>query len=165
MADRGAWQLTGPVAVAAAEVPAPKKAKGDPPHRPPVVVPIATAEDREAVDRIRFGVARLDQPEADAVEDLRYHAIAPHAELTVVPGRIRQTMNRVLPTELAFHVRILRRWLARRFTGVSRKYLPNYLAQYAYTEDRGRNPDRMFQWLVRRVAQEPWRRDLALPAP
>lgn len=163
LAARGAWLLTRAVSMAVAEVPAPKPAKGDPPDRPPVVVPVAAAADRTAKDLVRFGIARLDQPDAEALEDLRYHDIAPDAELTVIPGRVRYPTNR-LTLELDTTLKHLLRWLWSRFTGVSRKYMANYLAHNAYVEERRHDPG-LFGRIVRRVATEPWRRELALATP
>jgi hypothetical protein len=50
------------------------------------------------------------------------------------------------------------RWVRYRFTGVSRRYLGNYLAQYVYEANRrAERGDRMFDHVARRTMQERFR--------
>lgn len=47
----------------------------------------------------------------------------------------------------------LKTWLRGRFHGVSRRYLPAYLAEFAYRFNRRRSPPSLFGWVVRRLMQ------------
>jgi hypothetical protein len=50
------------------------------------------------------------------------------------------------------------RWVRSRFTGVSRRYLGNYLAQFVYEANRiAQGPRRMLDWVARRAMQEQFR--------
>ena len=60
------------------------------------------------------------------------------------------TFRPVLP---AVHLLIsnLKTWLRGRFHGVSRKYLPAYLAEFVYRFNRRRAPPNLFGWVARRL--------------
>ncbi len=60
------------------------------------------------------------------------------------------TFRLVLP---AVHLLIsnLKTWLRGRFHGVSRKYLPAYLAEFMYRFNRRREPPDLFGWVARRL--------------
>jgi transposase-like protein len=45
----------------------------------------------------------------------------------------------------------LKTWLRGRFHGVSRKYLPAYVAEFMYRFNRRRSPPDLFGWVVRRL--------------
>jgi transposase-like protein len=49
----------------------------------------------------------------------------------------------------------LKTWLRGRFHGVSRKYLPAYLAEFAYRFNRRADPPRLFGWVARRLMHRP----------
>jgi hypothetical protein len=53
-------------------------------------------------------------------------------------------------------VRFLR-WVRYRFTGVSKRYLGNYLAQFVYGANREHGLVRMLDWVARRAMQEGFR--------
>lgn len=175
LAERGVWLLDAPpesppVHVGVAEIPAPKRANGDPPHRPPVPVGLAVEEAPAppALAGLRFTVALApDASDADLLARTQ-EQVVPGAAVRVEPDRmtlhpLRRRASRVLEEE----VRCLQVWLMTRFGGVSRRYLPNYLAQYAYRLNRCHRKQEMFGWVLRRMMVEPCRptSDLALTAP
>ena len=45
----------------------------------------------------------------------------------------------------------LKTWLRGRFHGVSRKYLPAYVAEFMYRFNRRRSPPDLFGWVTRRL--------------
>ena len=45
----------------------------------------------------------------------------------------------------------LKTWLQGRFHGVSRKYLPAYVAEFVYRFNRRRSPPDLFGWVTRRL--------------
>lgn len=47
----------------------------------------------------------------------------------------------------------LKVWLAGRYHGVSRKYLPSYLAEFTYRFNRRRTPPDLFGWVMRRLVR------------
>ena len=67
------------------------------------------------------------------------------------------------PVLNAVHLLIsnLKTWLRGRFHGVSRKYLPAYVAEFLYRLNRRRSPPDLFGWVIRRLMS---RRALTLHA-
>jgi hypothetical protein len=168
LAERGAWRIFDTAELAVCQVPAPKHANGDPPDRPPVAVAIAVAEEptESTKDRVRFAVGPVTQPDAELLMNARFDLVEPGTEANVHPRRVEGPTNQVGWMINDVFAR-LKRWLAARFRGVSRKYLPNYLAQFAYVENRWHDLDNVFASAIRRLATERWRSraDLALAAP
>ena len=60
------------------------------------------------------------------------------------------------PLSLEYHWGQLASWIRRRLGGVSRKYLPNYLAQFVYEQNRCTPTARLFERMIRRTVQEPF---------
>jgi len=65
-------------------------------------------------------------------------------------GTFRPVLN-------AVHLLIsnLKTWLRGRFHGVSRKYLPAYVAEFMYRFNRRRSPPDLFGWVIRRLMSRP----------
>ncbi len=168
LAERGGWQLQAPASLGTAALAAPKRSKGEPRGRPPVLVAIA-AEDLPAPtgDVVRFETAStVSQTDGQLLATARYRHVEPRAEPRVEQTRLDAPFSRA-PRSLAMAHRHVRNWLRLRFRGVSRRYMANYLAQFAYLENRWHGADRLFEWVARRVAWEAWlpRSRIALGAP
>ncbi len=76
-----------------------------------------------------------------------------------------QTVSRKLDRNRLFeinpmpHIHLLfsnlKTWLRGRFHGVSNKYLPLYLDEFAYRVNRRHDPPAIFGWIVRRIVRAP----------
>ena len=49
----------------------------------------------------------------------------------------------------------LKTWLTGTFHGVSRTYLPRYLAEYSYRVNRRHDSKMLFAWVLRRMTHAP----------
>jgi hypothetical protein len=72
-----------------------------------------------------------------------------------ISGRLvcRQCNAAFRPVLDGVHLMIsnLKTWLLGRFHGVSRKYLPAYVAEFMYRFNRRRSPPDLFGWVTRRL--------------
>jgi hypothetical protein len=171
LADRTAWPLeVAPVHVGAVELPARKRAKGDLPGRPPVQVALAVEEEGQApaAPGVKFELARGGEGREGLVERARQLHVARTTQAIVETqllshATLRRPGRRILEEEL----RCVKTWLRLTYKGVSRRYMANYLAAYAYQACRWHRLPKQYGDVLRRAMWEPWRpaSDLALGAP
>jgi len=127
----------------------------------------------EVLPKGRLGSARMK-----VIPDVKTRSLVPFVEESVDPeatvatdgwpafnelGRIGYHHERHVckgpqgspfhPVLHAVHLLIsnLKTWLRGRFHGVSRKYLPAYVAEFLYRLNRRRSPPDLFGWVIRRL--------------
>jgi hypothetical protein len=141
-----------------------RTARGDPPGLPPVFVGRA-AELREPIGYRQVRLEVLDVAPAEhpslaelarSLTDACEHRVAPGAEVAWEVERSRWS-DRSKWAFLEMPWLEFRDWVWRAFGGVSRRFLPHYLAQHVWSHNRRNlDPKERFTAILRRVLDEPF---------
>jgi transposase-like protein len=158
LASRAGHELAGDVYVGFGFVHPAKRASGDPPQLSPAMVAVSASSDRigYGVNELRLsavGDVWVPRLAVDAVVEVHV-ALSTRPQVETGPPMWQGAANTAVMA-VRYPFARMKVWL-RRFTGVSRRYLGNYLAQFEYSVNRERSA-RLFDWVARRAMWEIFR--------
>jgi hypothetical protein len=140
-----------------------RAARGDPPLAPVFVGRAAELADPIGYDQIRFEVLPVGPHDRASRAELA-EALTSACERRVSPGgRVEYDVDRPWWLERSKWAFLeqpwhdFQRWVSCSFGGVSRRFLPHYLAQWVWKHNRrATDPDARFAAAMRRVLDEPF---------